>query len=32
MIRSEWADYATVQAECGNLYRKELMRNLSGNI
>ena len=30
--KSEWADYATVQAECGNLSGNELTRNLSGNI
>ena len=29
--RSEWADYAAVQVECGNLSRNELTRNLSGN-
>ena len=28
---SEWADYAAVQAECGNLSRNELTRNSSGN-
>ena len=28
---TEWADYAAVQAECGNLSGKELIRNLSGN-
>ena len=28
----EWADCAAVQAWCGNLSRKELTRNLSGNI
>ena len=27
--KSEWADYATVQAECGNLSRNELIHNLS---
>ena len=29
---SEWADYATVQAYFGNLSRKALIHNLSGNI
>ena len=29
--KSEWADYAAVQAECGNLSGNELPRNLSGN-
>ena len=29
--KSEWADYATVQAECGNLSGNELTCNLSGN-
>ena len=29
--KSEWADYATVQAECGNLSGNELTRNWSGN-
>ena len=29
--KSEWADYATVQAECGNLSGNELTRNSSGN-
>ena len=29
--KSEWADYATVQAECGNLSEYELKCNLSGN-
>ena len=28
----EWADYAAVQAQCGNLSENELTRNLSGNI
>ena len=28
---SEWADYAAVQAECGNLSRNELTSNSSGN-
>ena len=27
----EWADYAAVQAQCGNLSGNELTRNLSGN-
>ena len=30
--RSQWADYAAVQALCGNLSGNELTRNLSGNI
>ena len=30
--KSEWAEYAAVQAECGNLSGNELTRNLSGNI
>ena len=29
--KSEWADYAAVQAECGNLSGNELTRNLSRN-
>ena len=29
--KSEWAGYAAVQAECGNLSGKELTRNSSGN-
>ena len=29
--KSEWADYAAVQAYCGNLSGNELTRNLSGN-
>ena len=29
--KSEWADYAAVQAECGNLSGNELTRNSSGN-
>ena len=29
--KSEWADYAAVQAECGSLSRNELTRNSSGN-
>ena len=29
--KSEWADYAAVQAECGNLSGNELTCNLSGN-
>ena len=28
----DWADYAAVQARCGNISRNELTRNLSGNI
>ena len=28
----EWADYATVQAQCGNLSGNKLTRNLTGNI
>ena len=28
---SEWADYAAVQAECGNLSGNELTHNSSGN-
>ena len=28
---TEWADYAAVQAECGNLSGKELTHNSSGN-
>ena len=31
-MKSEWADYAAVQAYCGNLSGNELTRNLSGNI
>ena len=31
-MKSEWADYAAVQAQCGNLSGNELTRNLSGNI
>ena len=27
----EWADYAAIQAECGNLAGNELTRNSSGN-
>ena len=27
--KSEWADYAAVQAECGNLSKNELTRNSS---
>ena len=27
----DWADYAAVQAECGNLSGNELTRNSSGN-
>ena len=30
--KSEWADYAAVQAKCVNLSGNELTRNLSGNI
>ena len=30
--KSEWADYATVQAYCGSLFKYELTCNLSGNI
>ena len=30
--KSEWSDYATVQAKCGNLSGNELTRNLYGNI
>ena len=30
-MRSEWADPATVQAQCGNLSRNELTCNSSGN-
>ena len=29
--KSEWADYAAVQAQRGTLSRNELTRNLSGN-
>ena len=29
--KSEWADYAAVQAECENLSGNELTRNWSGN-
>ena len=29
--KSEWAEYAAVQAECGNLSGNELTRNSSGN-
>ena len=32
LTESDWADYAAVQAECGNLSRNELTRNPSGNI
>ena len=31
-LKSEWADYAAVHAECGNLSGNELTRNSSGNI
>ena len=30
--KPEWADFATVQARCGNLSGNELTRNLSVNI
>ena len=30
--KSEWVDYAVVQAYCGNLPRNELTHNLYGNI
>ena len=30
-MKSEWADYAAVRAECGNLSGNELTRNSSGN-
>ena len=30
-MKSEWADYSAVQAECGNLSGNELTRNSSGN-
>ena len=30
--KSEWADYAAVQAYCGNLSGNELTHNSSGNI
>ena len=30
-LKSEWADYAAVQAECGNILGNELTRNSSGN-
>ena len=30
--KSEWADYAAVQAKCGNLSENELTGNSSGNI
>ena len=30
-LQSEWADYAAVQAECGNLSRNELTRSSSGD-
>ena len=29
--KSEWADYAAVEADCGNLSGNELTRNSSGN-
>ena len=31
-MKSEWADYAAVQALCGNLSKNKLTCNLSGNI
>ena len=31
LLKSEWADYAAVQEECGNLSGNELTRNSSGN-
>ena len=31
-MKSDWADYAAVQAERGNLSGNELTRNISGNI
>ena len=31
LLKSEWADYAAIQAECGNLSGNELTRNSSGN-
>ena len=31
-LKSEWADYAAVQAWCGNLSGNELTRTLSGHI
>ena len=31
LLKLEWADYAAVQAECGNLSGNELTRNSSGN-
>ena len=30
-LKLEWADYAAVQAECGNLSENKLKRNSSGN-
>ena len=30
--KSEWTDYAAVQAQCGNLFENELTRNLPGNV
>ena len=30
-LKSEWADYAAVQAECGNLSGNKLTRNSLGN-
>ena len=32
LTKSEWADYAAVQAKCGNPSGNEFIRNLSGNI
>ena len=31
ITKSEWADYAAVQAKCGNVSGNELTHNLSGN-
>ena len=31
LTKSEWADYAAVQAQCGNLSENKLTRNSSGN-
>ena len=30
-MKSEWADCVAVQAQCGNLFRNKLIRNLPGN-
>ena len=30
-MKSEWAEYAAVQAECGSLSGNERTHNLSGN-